>query len=223
MLIKFKQLYQAIQALKSENLGDFAILKADALGAKVNPAIESNLQQVVGYYPPIDLEKLSLYPEGSFGWEYAHHMKANHLKPFNVSPELDTIARRNVFALRYVVTHDIFHILLGFDTSYAGEIGVLAFAAEQNYSPSLVTSLRIARVLYPILAPSQIKAIFANLRKGQELGKKTKFLLGIRFEEYWERPLSQVRAELGLATKPSSLPSANFLSKASWRHYHHQG
>jgi ubiquinone biosynthesis protein Coq4 len=122
-----------------------------------------------------------------------------------VSPELDTIARRNVFALRYVVTHDIFHVLLGFDTSYAGEIGVLAFAAEQNYSPSLVTSLRIARVLYPILAPSQIKAIFANVRKGQELGEKAKFLLGIRFEEYWKRPLSEVKAELGLTTEPTRL------------------
>ncbi len=201
MLIKFKQLYQAIQALKSENLGDFAILKADAFRAKVDPKVESELQQVVGYYPPIDLEKLSEYPKGSFGHVYAHHMKENHLTPFNVSPELDEIARRNVFALRYVVTHDIFHVLLGFDTSYAGEIGVLAFAAEQNYSPALKISLQLARVLYPILAPFQTKAIFANVRKGRELGKKAKFLLGVRFEEYWERPLSEVKAELGLPTE----------------------
>lgn len=212
MLIKFQQLYRAIQALKSENLGNFAILKADALGSKANPEIESNLQHVVGYYPPIDLEKLSQYPQGSFGREYADHMKANQLKPFNVSPQLDEIARRNVFALRYVVTHDIFHILLGFDTSYAGEIGVLAFAAEQNYSPSLKTSLKLARVLYPLLAPFQIKAIFANLRKGRELGKKAKFLLGIRFEEYWERPLSEVKAELGLSREPIQLTSSAVFS-----------
>jgi ubiquinone biosynthesis protein COQ4 len=212
MLIKFQQLYRANQALKSENLGDFAILKADALGSKANPAIESNLQQVVGYYPPIDLEKLSQYPRGSFGREYAEHMKDNHLKPFNVSPQLDEIARRNVFALRYVVTHDIFHVLLGFDTSYAGEIGVLAFAAEQNYSPSLKISLKLARVIYPLLAPSQIKAIFANLRKGQELAKNAKFLLGIRFEEYWEQPLSEVRAELGLKTELVQLTSSAVFS-----------
>lgn len=201
MLLKFKQLYQAIQALKSENLGDFAILKADALGSKVNPAIASQLEDVVGYYPPIDLEKLSQYPKGSFGYEYAHHMKANYLKPFNVSPELDDIARRNVFALRYVVTHDIFHVLLGFDTSYAGEIGVLAFAAEQKYSPSLQLSLKLASILYPILAPSQIKAIFGNINRGKKSGKKAEFLLGIRFEELWERSLSELKAELGLITE----------------------
>lgn len=58
-MIKFKQLGQAIKALKSENLVDFAVLKADAFGAKINPEIESRMQQVVGYYPRIDIEKLS--------------------------------------------------------------------------------------------------------------------------------------------------------------------
>ncbi|MBD0345860.1 MAG: hypothetical protein ICV63_13755 [Coleofasciculus sp. Co-bin14] len=205
MLIKFKQLYHARMAYKSGNMGDFAILKADAFGSKVDPEVESKLQQVVGYHPPIDLEKLSQYSQGSFGWEYAHHMKANRLKPFNISPEHEDIAKRNVFALRYVVIHDILHVLLGFDTSYAGEIGVLAFAAEQNYSPSLKIGLKIAKVFAPIIFPAQAKAISANLRKGQELGKKAKFLLGIRFEEYWERPLSEVKAELGLTTEPARL------------------
>ncbi len=111
---------------------------------------------------------------------------------------LEEIAKRNVFALRYAVTHDIFHVLLGFDTSYAGEIGVLAFAAEQNYSSSLKVSLSLATVLYPVVAPSQIKEIFAHLRKGQELGKKAEFLLEFRFEDYWERPLSEVKGMLGL-------------------------
>lgn len=205
MPIKFKQLYQAIQALKSDNLGDYAILKADAFGAKVNPAVESKLQQVVGYHPPIDLDKLSHYPKGSFGYEYAHHMKEHSLKPFNVSLALKEIAKRNVFSLRYAVTHDIFHILLGFDTSYAGEIGVLAFAAEQNYSPLLKVSLALAKLIYPVFAPKQLKEIFANVHKGQELGKKAKFLLGIRFEEYWDRPLNEVKAELRLTTEPARL------------------
>ena len=93
------------------------------------------MQQVIGYYPPIDLKKLSQLPEGTFGREYAHHLRDNNLKPLNISPELHDVAKRNVFALRYAVTHDIFHVLLEFDTSYAGEIGVLAFATEQFLEP----------------------------------------------------------------------------------------
>ena len=198
-MINIKQLYQAIQTFKnSENLGDGAILKADALGAKINPEIQEKMQTVIGYYPQINLDQLSNLPDGTFGKEYARHLQSKNLKPFNVSSHLKEIADRNVFALRYAVTHDIFHVLLGFDTSYAGEIGVLAFAAEQNYSQSLKISLLFARILYPILAPTQFQQILENIRKGKEMGRKAKFLLGYRFEDNWQRHLAEVKAELGI-------------------------
>jgi ubiquinone biosynthesis protein COQ4 len=199
MMLKKLQQLKAILAYKnSENLGDIAILKSDFFGAKVSPKVTSKLQQVVEYYPVINLKQLSQYPQGSFGREYANYMQANQLKPLNISPELEDIAKRNLFALRYLVTHDIFHVLLGFDTTYAGEIGVLAFAATQNYSKSLQIGLWLARLVYPILAPQQIKAIFVNLDKGRELGKKADFLLGYRFEDHWEEPINDVRKRLRL-------------------------
>ncbi|GAA6614608.1 hypothetical protein [Scytonema sp. NUACC26] len=58
---------QKIKALeahrKSNHLGDFAILKSDLLGAKVEPTVASKLQRVVGYHPYINLEELSKYPQ----------------------------------------------------------------------------------------------------------------------------------------------------------------
>ncbi|MDJ0736688.1 MAG: Coq4 family protein [Nostocaceae cyanobacterium] len=74
--------------------------------------------------------------------------------------------------LRYVVTHDIFHVLLDFDTSYAGEIGVLAFTVSQNYSKSLKIGFWLAIFLYPIIAPKQIQAIFNHVNKAQKIGIK---------------------------------------------------
>jgi ubiquinone biosynthesis protein Coq4 len=198
MFIKLQQIKVLLAYKNSGKLGDFAILKSDLLGAKVNPEVSFKLQQVVGYHPLIDLEKLSKYPQGTFGREYADHMQKNHLQAINVSAELEEVAQRNVFALRYAVTHDIFHVLLGFNTSYAGEIGVLAFAAEQNYSKSLKIALWLAKIIYPILAPQQIQAIFANEKKGRELGKTVEFLLAYRFEEYWEVAINEVRAKLGI-------------------------
>ncbi len=198
MLNKLKRVKAALAYKNSQNIGDFAILKSDILGAKVSPQVADKLQNVVGYYPQIDLNKLIEYPEGSFGREYAEHMKRNNLQTLNISPELDDVAQRNVFALRYVITHDIFHVLLGFDTSYAGEIGVLAFAAAQNYSKSLKISFWFAKILYPIIALRQVKAIVANQRKGGELGREAEFLLGYRFEEHWDEALDKVRKDLGL-------------------------
>lgn len=195
---KLQQIRKAIQYKNSENLGDFAILKADILGAKVNPAIADQLAPLAGYHPLINLDELSQYPVGSFGREYADHMRTNQLKPFNVSPELEDVAQRNVFALRYVVTHDIFHVLLGFDTSYAGEIGVLAFAVAQNYSPAQKIGLGLAKFLYPIWAREQTDEIFANIQRGKLLGQQAKLLLSYRFEEYWHEPIHELRARLGL-------------------------
>lgn len=196
------RLFREIQRGKKSRLGDIAILKADMLGAGATPAIAPLLDSVVGYYPPIDLDRLHSMPEGSFGYEYARHMRANGLQPLEVSPELDAIARRNVFALRYAVTHDIFHVLLGFDTSYAGEMGVLAFAVAQKYSRSQRLGLWIATWLYPLLAPRQWRQICASKRQGLEFGQQAKFLLGYRFEEQWERSLDEVRAELDLPPRP---------------------
>lgn len=199
MLNKIKQVKTALAYKNSSNIGDFAILKSDILGAKVSPKVAEKLQNVVGYHPKIDLDKLMEYPEGSFGRKYAEHMKRNNLQSISISPELEDVAQRNVFALRYVVTHDIFHVLLDFDTSYAGEIGVLAFAVAQNYSNSLKIALLFAKILYPIAAPQQIKAIITNQRKGEELGKKAEFLLAYRFEEHWNEALSKVKEDLGLS------------------------
>lgn len=198
MGIRLPLLYQGFQAYRHGNLGDFALLKAEALGAKPNPAIAQQLQEVRGYYPPINLSQLIQLPPGTFGYEYASYMQRHQLQPFNISPELADIAEKNVFALRYAVTHDMFHLLLDFDTSYAGEIGVLAFAVEQKYSSGQALGLKIARILYPIMAPRQFKQIRANLNRGQLLGKKAKFLLNCRFEDYWEIPLSSLRKELGI-------------------------
>jgi ubiquinone biosynthesis protein Coq4 len=198
MLKQLHTIKALLAAKNSGHLGDFAILKSDLFGAKVAPEVVTKMQPLQGYHPPIDLEKLNQYPPGTFGREYATHMQANHLQPMNVSPELEAVARRNVFALRYVVTHDIFHVLLGFDTTYAGEIGVLAFAAEQNFSKSLKISLQLAKFLYPLLAPQQTKMIFANLKKGQQLGKRADFLLSYPFEEHWHEPIEELRKHLGL-------------------------
>ena len=177
MTINFKRLYQGFQAYRNSRLGDFALLKADAIGAKANPAIAEKMEQIRGYYPPVNLSRLIELPPDTFGHEYAFYMQRNRLKPLNISPELAEIAWNNVFALRYAVTHDMFHVLLGFDTSYAGEIGVLAFAVEQQYSKLQMVSLTIARILYPVLAPRQFKAIQTNVRRGKLLGRQAKFLL----------------------------------------------
>jgi ubiquinone biosynthesis protein Coq4 len=201
-MIDVRKLKLAMEA-RHTHLGDFAILKADAFGVRAAPQAEAKLEPVRGYLPPIRLEALRQMPDGSFGREYARHMDALKLQPFDVSERVEReVIERNVFATRYAVTHDIFHLLLGFDTTWAGEMGVLAFAAAQGYTRTQYVGLALAAVLYPLFSPRMTARIWRNLRRGWRLGKQAKFLLGQRFEEQWERPLVEVRRALGLPEAP---------------------
>lgn len=178
--------------------GDFALLKADALGAHGRAEIEQRLEAVRGYLPPIDIKTLSWLPPGSFGRAYARHMQENGLKPFTISDDLREVAERNVFAARYAATHDMVHVLLGFDVSLAGEIGVQAFAAAQGYSRGISVGLGIASVLYPAIRPWRAGRIARARRHGRKAAEGAVFLLAEKLEERWEERLLDVRRSLRL-------------------------
>jgi len=197
--MNIKLLFHLRKLIKQNRLGDVAIVKAEAFGIHTSSKLRKCLKNVTGYFPEVDLDTLEDLSDNTFGNIYSHYMKKNKLTPFVVSQEYYDMANNNVFACRYAITHDIFHLLLDFDTSYAGEIGVLAFAAAQGYSNSLkYLALPLAFILYPIFSPKTIRQIYANAGRGWRMGKKAKFLLGIRFEEMWERPFDEMKLALGL-------------------------
>ncbi|NJN12403.1 MAG: hypothetical protein HC836_19475 [Richelia sp. RM2_1_2] len=178
--------------------GDIGLLESELYGIGLNPQVETKLQEFVGYYPKINLEQLSQLPIGTLGYEYAQHMHKCGIEPLEISKDLEEEANKNPFALRYIVTHDIFHILLGFDTSYPGEMGVFAFTVGQNYTKMLNIAYPLVILISCIVAPTQIKKIIANIRRGKTLGKQAKCLLAYRFEDNWVRQISDIRSELGL-------------------------
>ena len=184
--------------------GDAAFIETEFYGLGTNPQLLAQLQDFAGYYPTIDLEQLRQLPEGTLGYEYSQHMLKYEIQPLEISPDLQEEADRNCFALRYTLTHDIFHILLGFDTSFAGEMGVYGFTVAQNYSKMLSLAELPFMLIFSIIAPTQIRKIFANNRRGKALGKQAQCLLAYPFEENWARPISDIRAELGLVLNQSN-------------------
>ena len=178
--------------------GDAAFVEIEFYGIGANPALIAQLQDFVGYYPSINLEELGQLPEGTLGYEYVRHMKQHKLQPLKISPDLKEEADRHPFALRYTVTHDIFHIILGFDTTYAGEMGVFGFTVGQNYSKMLKIAEPIILLIFCLIAPTKIGKIWKNNRIGKALGKQVQCLLVYPFESNWSRPIDDIRAELGL-------------------------
>ncbi|WP_414565778.1 MULTISPECIES: Coq4 family protein [unclassified Anabaena] len=178
--------------------GDIAFLKFEMFGMSANPDVVAQMQDLAGYYPSIDLEELRQLPEGTLGYEYAQHMLKNGIQPLEISADLREEASLSPFGLRYTLTHDVFHVLLGFDTSYAGEMGVAAFMIAQDYSKLLNVFNPVMTFLYPLIFRSQGQQMRSNIRRGKALGEQATCLLAYRFEENWGRAIADIRAELGL-------------------------
>ena len=195
----FKRFIKAIKDYYQQGeAGDIAYLKIELLRIGGSPNLLAKLQDVKDYYPTVDLDELAQLPEGTLGYEYAQHMKRNNIHPLVISPDLIEAAKANPFALRFTATHDIFHILLGFDTTYAGEIGVLGFTIGQGYSKFLNAYEGVVKNIYPLILRSQAKQIRANLERGKAIGEQAQCLLAYPFELSWSRPIDDIRAELGL-------------------------
>lgn len=203
-MIKLKRLIKAIKDYyQFGKAGDIAFLKIELLHMIGNRELLNRLKSVAGYFPTIDLEKLSKLPKGTLGYEYAKHMKKNNIQPLKISSDLLEAAKQNPFALRFIATHDIFHVLLDFDTTYAGEIGIAGFIMGQNYSKFFNIYEPIVKYIYPLIFRSQAGKIHTNFIKGKTMGKQSKpFLLAYRFEDNWESLIKDVRAEVGLILSP---------------------
>ncbi len=182
------------------HLADVAVLKTDLLGLDAAPRHRAALDGVRGYVPRLDLAALAALPEGTFGRAYATFMRDNGLSPFVLTDAIDDATlRRNAFGIRLATTHDMIHVLLGFDTSWPGELGVLAFSAAQGLSWAQRASMAFAWPLYLVRTGFRFSALRAAARRGAALGRRAPFLLGLRLEERFGDDLDALRRELRIA------------------------
>jgi ubiquinone biosynthesis protein COQ4 len=197
-LLRVRRAYRA-----GAPLGDVAMLKLEALQDET-PEMAARLARVRGYAPPQELTVLRQLPEGSLGREYARFLDANGIEPIVTSAAMRARFRDRPYALRYTTTHDLHHVLTGFDAGLAGEIGVLAFNLEQGSAPVSRALFYFACVLYSMLAPTQVRRIWRNARVGRTMGKAAQLVIAEPIESYFEEPLADVRAKLGIVDPRSA-------------------
>lgn len=146
--------------------------------------------------PPHDLGRLQQYPPGSLGYVYAHHLRQLGLQ--TLQPAIAIDSDTSYVEARWQQTHDIWHIITGFDTSEIGEIGLQAFYLAQFQLP--LSSLLIANALISVtlLQPEALNGLLNAIARGWEMGKTAKPLIGQKWEEMWEKPVAVWRQELNV-------------------------
>lgn len=188
-----------VRYLRAGRMGDAAAMKAAAFGGRAYPEIAARLRALRDPFPAIDLDTLRALPAQSFGAAYVAFLDRHHLRPFAVSPEVVAeLWPDHVLEVRYPLLHDAFHVLLGFDVTLAGELGVWSFVSAQHYSPSFDRAARLGGFIYPLVAPGQRAALTIAASRGRALAAQAACLIAEPIEDYWAMRLEEVRARLGL-------------------------
>jgi ubiquinone biosynthesis protein Coq4 len=145
----------------------------------------------------LDLKALRALPTGTLGREYALMMDRNGLDPASIPTLPDDVEGKYVRAHLYE-THDLWHVATGFGTDVAGELGLQAFYQAQlpGKLPAAILAAGFVNTLVYSFAQRDVR--LREIARGWLLGRRSRPLFGVRWDDYLALPLDEVRARLGL-------------------------
>jgi ubiquinone biosynthesis protein Coq4 len=143
----------------------------------------------------IDLDELNKLPPDTLGGAYARHMIQQGFDPdtfINGDPNVLPFDRR------LAISHDVQHIIAGFDSSPIGEFGLAAFTLVQYWD--MLNVFVLSWVPWFMMGNwRSIPQLFIALYRGFTIGWRSRPLVAYPFEIYWDKPILEVRRELRIA------------------------
>ncbi len=107
------------------------------------------------------------------------------------------------FVRRMANSHDLFHVVAGYDRDVTGEIGVIAFTAGQV--PLLPLRLLLPYLLS--LKPSEPIGWWRYVAGAYRHGREAPSLACVDYEAMLPKPLAEVRREIGIRPVAEALPA----------------
>lgn len=177
---------------RQDNLTEGARAAGRITDPFTDPALDAMWAQ--RYHPPrYDLHELARLPEDTLGGAYARFMLAHSLKP-DFYENVKARHKMHYLRLRLRQTHDIWHVLSGYDTGLFGEIGLQAFYFAQ------VTNGQSALIFSGVVFKSLLRGRFDDLERyvahfceGYRNGRRAHNLLAVRWESHWNDTLASLR------------------------------
>ena len=145
----------------------------------------------------IDLDALASLPRGSLGERFGTHMIEAKLDPAAI-PTLPSEDAGSYVSAHLYETHDIWHVVTGFGTDVAGEMGLQAFYFAQFPAFLSAAILSAALLNTMMFAMDDRDRRMEATARGWDLGKRAKPLFGVNWAARWNEPLEDVRASLAI-------------------------
>lgn len=145
----------------------------------------------------IEIAELEAMPEGSLGRAFAGFLTGNGLDPEDL--EVNEVKSAFDYIRAHLrETHDVWHVATGFDSDVAGELGLQAFYYAQFKAPLSVMLLTVGFLNTFFYEMDDRDRRMRQIVRGYLMGKRASSLVGYRWAEHWDKPLAEVRRELGL-------------------------
>jgi len=182
------------------------VRESDADGAISGFLSRPEVRAVTGDTRPplyLRLEELRALPEGSLGRAYAEFIDAHGfdleaLYRFKDRRREATLEPEERLTIHMERSHDLWHVVTGFETDIAGELGLQAFYVAQLGTPiaaAVISALLLnAVVRAPLDVPERMEAISTGWRHGQACES----LFGADWAALVHEPLEDVRARFGI-------------------------
>lgn len=159
-----------------------------------DPIAQQLIKQRYGTGIP-NVEGLLNYPENSIGFTLGSFMQENGLDhyPFPIEANYtDDIYLRE----RRRQLHDLVHVVMGWDTSLQGEAKVNAFIVGQAAFPISVIISAGVLIISIFKFPGSVQQIYHDLMAAHLLGKNSRSIFSIKWEEILDQPIESIRALL---------------------------
>jgi len=138
-------------------------------------------------------------PKGSLGWCVHRRLEKLGISFLIDQSQIPETQTDEEFALtRAYRLHEIHHTILGLPITVAGEAAASAFYASTTSMPSHIGVLS-SWMLRGAYAPDERRLIWDAIGFGIAVGQKVPELFTPRWEEGWERPITDWQDELGLS------------------------
>lgn len=145
----------------------------------------------------VDYDHLRALPEATFGGAYVRHLDGNH-----ITADYQAAATRHVddpdlayLMRRFRQTHDVWHALLGLGIAGHEEVVIHWFSYGQLQLP-VSAMIMVFGTLKHLVGERRWGALRHSMLDAYRAGRDAVPLLPVYWEDLWERPLDDVRAQV---------------------------
>lgn len=200
--------------------------KTAALAGLVSPNVQRRVGRAALCYPGVPkavaqgypkhftLDALSRCPPGSLGASFHALIVDNgfDLEPLDrVALGLDKLPPPlDYLNARILQCHDLWHLVAGYETTALHEVAISAFQLAQfgHHYSSMFLGMVLTRLAFE--RPEGGAIMLPTILGGWVHGRRTPPLLGVNWEAVWNKPLAEVRAQLGVTPYASPFPADLF-------------